>query len=625
MRGSLIWAFALVMVSNILSTLTLLSFPFILTYWIVYLLFFALRLFQVKPLQIAWAKPDGYVCVLLCIALLTFIAAVLYPPTSWDSMVYHMPKVMQWWQNNSLEHYYTSILRQTGLSPFAELVIFHSFVLSGTDYLANLVQWGAFIGTMCVAAATASLLGADRTGQVLAALFLATLPMGIAQASSTQTDLVVGFWLSCAAARFIIWQNEPTANNAIYFGMAVGLAIQTKGTAYVISLPFVFAFAFLSIKQYRQLLSKAVLSGIIAMMIFMPHVYRNYTTYNSPITGSHGTILFPPTVKSFIVTILANLVSNDPLSQLKPKTDIMYEKFLTVLHINPKDTSIFPFGPISERAVFSTHEGSAQNPVHTLLLLWCLSGIGIGCHTAANRHRWHVIGAVALFCLLFAWNPWITRIQTPLFALAAPLAGIVLEKSGRRLRNTLCVFLMLYCTFVLFWNHTRPLFPDTGPGAWTLLNPPRMLNPYRRVIPSVWERSRADLYFSDRPELRKRYLNAVDILVNEGATSIGLVIGGDSWEYPLWTLLRTRMPVMPQIRHIVPPETAEGLPVTPQAFAPQYLFVLEQQLAWEKQEEITDDPLRVKELWRAWEKKPDEIKAPLRLFKRIHGVYERIF
>ena len=610
MRGSLVWAFALVTVSNILSALSLLVFPYILLYWLVYLLFFSIRLRRAPAARLAWPQLDRQVCVLAGIALLTLTVALVYPPTTYDSMTYHMPKVAHWWQNGSLEHYYTSIVRQTGLSSFAELVIFHSFVLSGTDYLANLVQWSAFIGIMCMAAATASLLGAGRSGQVLAAFVFATLPMGIAQASGTQTDLVVGFWLSCVAARYIIWRAEAATGNAVYFGMAVGLAVLAKGTAYVISLPFVLAFAFFSIKQYRQLLPRAVLSGLIAMSLCMPHVYRNYAMYGDPIVGAEGTIIFPPTPQSFIVTVFGNMLSNDPLPFTKHSLDQAYEKLLTLLDIDPKNPSLFPFGPISERKHFSTRETYAQNPVHVMLLIWCLSGIGIRRHEAAKRYRRYVIAAVSLFCLLIAWQPWITRLQVPLFALAAPLAGMALETPCRKkVRSVFCVLLTLYCLPVLFWHAPRPLVP-VGPHVPELFwNAMPGLDP----LPSFRNRTRDELYFAEldlsalrfKPHWRERYFAAVDMLAQADAGAIGLVMGGNAWEYPLWALLRSRVPKMPQVRHVAPPETAEGLPAMPPAFIPQYLFVLDRQLAWEKQDEIKD--------------------TPLRLFKRVDGAYARIF
>jgi len=610
MRGSLVWAFALVMCSNILSGLTLFSFPAVLAYWIIYLLFCAAASCRMK-LRPTWPYTDKPLYVPAVIAALTFATAVLYPPNNWDSMTYHLPKVMHWWQNGSLEHYYTSNLRQTGLSPLAELVVFHSFVLSGTDYLANLVQWSAFIGIMCVVAATASLLGASKAGQVLAAFFFATLPMGIAQASSTQTDLVVGFWLSCVAARYIIWRSESSTRNAVYFGLAVGLAILTKGTAYIISLPFVIAFACFSIKKYQTLLPKAMLAGLIAISIFMPHIYRNYAAYNNPIAGAEGTILFPPSPESFVATTIANILANDPVRINKNIIYRTYEKLLTFLHIDPTDSTIFWGGiPVSSsRGIFARHEDLAQNPVHTILLIWLLSGIGIHHHAGAARYKRYVLASAGLFCLLLRWQPWITRLQVPLFALAAPLAGLALEKTcGEKLRKILCALLVLCCVPLLFLNVSRPLIPYAILlDAASPLIPVTLRDKIRgKTFLSVWTQSRDELYFCNKPDLRERYFAAVDILAKENADKIGLVIGGDSWEYPLWALLRTRMPTVPDIRHIVPPETADGWPDdSSPVFVPQYLFVLESKLAWEKQDDIHD--------------------ALLRLFKRVSGVYERIF
>jgi 4-amino-4-deoxy-L-arabinose transferase-like glycosyltransferase len=41
---------------------------------------------------------------------------------------------------------------------------------------------------------------ARRLGGRLAALFCATLPMGILQSTSTQNDFVVAYWLACLVA-----------------------------------------------------------------------------------------------------------------------------------------------------------------------------------------------------------------------------------------------------------------------------------------------------------------------------------------------------------------------------------------------------------------------------------------
>ena len=126
---------------------------------------------------------------------MTGVIAVLAPPNNWDSMTYHMPRVAHWSQNGSVAHYPTHILRQLWLGPWAEFAIMHLYLLTGGDRLANLVQWLAFAGCAVGAAVVAGELGGGRRARGLAAVACATLPMAIAQASSTQNDLVASFWL----------------------------------------------------------------------------------------------------------------------------------------------------------------------------------------------------------------------------------------------------------------------------------------------------------------------------------------------------------------------------------------------------------------------------------------------
>jgi hypothetical protein len=290
------------------------------------------------------------------------------------------------------------------------------------------------------------------------------------------------------------------------------------------------------------------------------------------------------------------VLANDPIKTTKIKVDQAYEKLLKFLHIDPADRTIFFGGiPVSSRSTHSRHEDTAQNPWHTILLIWCLSGIGIHYNAGATRYRRCLLASVALFCLFLTWQPWITRLQAPLFALAAPLAGIALEKA-EKLRKIFHVLLVLYCVPVLFQNTSRPLISV----------PPLVKTPFSVAPLSALRQSRDALYFCNKPGLRERYFAAVEVLVKEKADRIGLVIGGDSWEYPLWALMRRRVPVMPEIRHIVPPETVNGLPGdSSPVFAPRHLFVLERKLAWEKPDEIQD--------------------SPLRLFKLVAGAYERLF
>ncbi len=68
-------------------------------------------------LTLARSWKDGTLRDPLLIGLLVVLAllatlAILAPPNNWDSMVYHMGRVVHWMQNRSVDHYPTSIDRQ---------------------------------------------------------------------------------------------------------------------------------------------------------------------------------------------------------------------------------------------------------------------------------------------------------------------------------------------------------------------------------------------------------------------------------------------------------------------------------------------------------------------------------
>ena len=62
-------------------------------------------------------------------------------PYNWDSMTYHLGRVVHWAQNRSVAHYGTHIMRQVFSPALAEFVNLHVYIMSnGNDCLLNLLQ-----------------------------------------------------------------------------------------------------------------------------------------------------------------------------------------------------------------------------------------------------------------------------------------------------------------------------------------------------------------------------------------------------------------------------------------------------------------------------------------------------
>ena len=73
---------------------------------------------------------------------LTFLA-LLTATTNWDSLTYHLPRILHWIQQGSVDHYPTNIIRQIDLAPWSSFAMANLYLLQGSDRWISLVQWFA--------------------------------------------------------------------------------------------------------------------------------------------------------------------------------------------------------------------------------------------------------------------------------------------------------------------------------------------------------------------------------------------------------------------------------------------------------------------------------------------------
>jgi hypothetical protein len=163
---------------------------------------------------------------------------------------------------------------------------------------------------------------------------------------------------------------------------------------------------------------------------------------------------------------------------------------------------------------------------------------------------------------VFRWGLWQIRYQVPGFALAAPLVATAWPQRWSDTRKTaaLCLFLGLSSVPVLLLNQSRQLVPIAR--DWPF--------PLRRERVSYLATSAIERRFVNQPQLLAPYRDAVDAIVRAKAERIGLVLGGDSWEYPVWWMLRERKLDHPvRIEHVMLPDDRR-YPLGP--FTPDVVF-----------------------------------------------------
>ncbi len=536
MAASLILGVALLAITEFLSFFALFNTAAVYIAWIVVTIGSVLAWYKVGGLK-REGRAGGsleltpflkvLLASVLAIIVVTGLIALIAPTNNWDSMTYHMARVVHWIQNQSVAHYPTNILRQVAMPPWAEFAIAHLQIMSGGDRLANLVQWSSMIGSVLGVTLIAARLGATARAQVYSAVIAATVPMGIVQASSTQNDYVLAFWLVGFVYYGLRWKERPELYYALAAAASLALAILTKGTAYLYALPFLLWFFF---SVFRSIgLKVAVQAALMALLIIVinsGHYTRNMQLFGSPVSSAG--LKFSNEVFGFS-TLISNLSRNLAIHVATPSERVnkATQSAVVRLHSTLGTGASDPRTTWEDKTFFvrklSTHEDRSQNPLHFILIL-----AAIVLFLSSRRFRGppeygYYAGMLVLsfifFCFYLKWQPWHSRLHLPLFVLWSPFVALSLARvESQRIANSIVVILLLASLPWLFYNELRPIIAEAN----------------------IINTGRVEQYFKYRPHLMEPYIHTTDSIIEGGCTDVGIKIGYADWEYPFWVLLNRR-------------------------------------------------------------------------------------
>lgn len=577
-RSSILWSavifgLLIALLTEILSLFNLLSFTYLSAGWLTCIFILLINYFiRIKydlrgrgnnrlfwPFSLSnfadQITYDPYPWMLLlglsCIIAITGIIAVIAPPNTNDAMGYHMPRVMHWIQNHSVQHYPTNYAAQLFLSPWSAYAILNLQILSGGDRFANLVQWFSMVGSVIGVSLLAKQIGANPYGQILASVYCATLPMGILQASSTQNDYVVSFWLVCTIYYILVTLDERTKRT--YFlkiGICLGLSTFTKPTAYLYLFPFVLWLFWSHIKDRSIGFWKNTAKLVIPyLLINLLHFMRNLLIFHNPL-GTSPIYIRYTNHEMNITLLLSNIFKNISLhlSTPFPKLNVYLIDRWTWIHsllnvdINDPRISSLNFQVNS----LQTHEDLAGNPFHFLLI--CISiVVFIYSWRSKSYFRYKLLNyllcllaAFLLFCFTLAWTPFNSRLHLGLFVIASAFIGSIFSFENKsNLINNIAVFLIVFSTPYILFNENRPL----------IINSQLLTN---NKLENVINLPRNDLYFMGRRYFKDPMIGAVNYIKSQSCTDIGVSFDRlDIYEYPLWILLMQNTNKVYRIEHVI--------------------------------------------------------------------------
>ena len=419
------------------------------------------------------------------------VLAITIPTTNFDSMTYHMARVMHWLQQQSVAHYPTMNGRQLESGPWAEFGMATLYMLWGDDRLVNMLQWFSMVSSVIAASLIAAQLlpgwGAAASGDsvtqtdverwqritAMTCVLVATLPIGVAEAQTTQNDYATACWLACLMCMALALLYDP-ANLWYTVGAAgaLGLGVLTKATMVLFAGLMVGVLVLVLLVHLRHhglrlrlLLILTVTLGVLNV----PHMMRNSALYGSPM-GSRDTIELQRNQDFSPGGIASNVIRNLSLhtaTGIAPLTQsfndlVLVAHNLTGKSLNDPNTT-FQYTPFQFQKKFMSMDSSANTPFHLLIIFVTSFLLLLRRHALRKRlltYNALVIASFILFCAYLRWQPWHSRFHLAYFILLMPSAAIVLVTRLPRWCNSLLAACLIILVYVCLFNDAgRPINP----------------------------------------------------------------------------------------------------------------------------------------------------------------------
>lgn len=459
--------------------------------------------------------------LLVPLILFILLAATLFGPNNYDSLTYHMARVVHWMQNHSVDYYGTINDRQNAMGPGAEYLILFFQLLTESDTLAPLVQFIAWLLLIVACGHLSRLLRLPQNWSPFIVILAATAPIAVMEASNTKNDLVAALMtlaMLIAGARLYLGKwHRIRSGDITLLAIAGAAGYLVKPTSLLIAAPLVLFGVivqlpglFRSARHWKMILPGVLVLPVVFALVAGPDLYRKQSHQVSrhevyPLFSEYSTDRLWNPVRVF--------AHNTPFPA----------ETRTLL------ASIGYGGEIVTKDVFNLNEDMIGNPYQAVvvavlaamsLLLWPILLLRGSSWWRAWWLSLYPLAAWFFFGIVVKDQAWITRLEMPLFfllpfsfALIGRMAGKYqwLRVSGTAIVGACALVSLAYATVVATKIPARPLIPHYFWGE---------------------KQGRVQSYYNNAPmaSVHDSFLGETTM---RQCRRIGLIMGVDSVEYPL--------------------------------------------------------------------------------------------
>ena len=222
-----------------------------------------------------------------------FIGSAMRPP-NYDSMTYHLARAAFWYQNHSINHYFTRYVHQNDYPVNAEIGFLWVILFTNSDIFTFLVQWLSFVIILLCLYKLLRVVGYSRNISLVTTFIFSTFDICILEASSTQNDMIVACFIILSLYFLVkaFKSTEVELKYLIFLGITTGIVLGTKGYSYLF-IPGFILFILLFTKNDRKKFLKItfiLLFVIAGFLLFASYsLIQNYISYGN-LLGYPGTI-----------------------------------------------------------------------------------------------------------------------------------------------------------------------------------------------------------------------------------------------------------------------------------------------------------------------------------------------